>query len=219
MNPDGYRHSWELDRLWRKNRRPESLCDKTRLGLIKCCDVGVDLNRNFDWHFCGEGASDNPCSEIYCGPSAGSEPETRAVVNYVTALKQQRNLQGFLTFHSFSQFWMYPYGHAKNSYASNHGELKLLALNAARQIRKVAGTPYSTGTSADLLYSASGGSDDWAHGILGVRFAYLIELPPCESCTEEFILPPSRIRSVGRETWQGVIAVATHIIRTYERNE
>ncbi|VDN43966.1 unnamed protein product [Gongylonema pulchrum] len=30
----------------------------------RCCQ-GVDLNRNYDWHFGVEGSSTNPCSEIY----------------------------------------------------------------------------------------------------------------------------------------------------------
>lgn len=30
----------------------------------QCCQ-GVDLNRNFDWHFGVEGSSTDPCSEIY----------------------------------------------------------------------------------------------------------------------------------------------------------
>lgn len=35
--------------MWRKNRRPTK-CKINRFGNQVCC-VGVDLNRNFDWHF------------------------------------------------------------------------------------------------------------------------------------------------------------------------
>lgn len=34
----------------------------------------------------------------------------------------------YLTFHSYSQFWTYPYGHEKRSYAPNHRELVRLLL-------------------------------------------------------------------------------------------
>lgn len=35
--------------MWRKNRRPTK-CKINRFGNQVCC-VGVDLNRNFEWHF------------------------------------------------------------------------------------------------------------------------------------------------------------------------
>ncbi len=50
--------------------------------------VGMDLNRNVDFpwdhrtEFAASGVrtSDDPCSDVYRGPAAGSEPETRNVV-------------------------------------------------------------------------------------------------------------------------------------------
>lgn len=45
--------------MWRKNRRVNEGAS---------CD-GVDLNRNFDDHFGGEGTSPLPCSETYKGIS------------------------------------------------------------------------------------------------------------------------------------------------------
>ena len=43
---------------------------------------GTDNNRNFPflWDCCG-GSSGSPCTQTYRGPSAGSEPETQAVMN------------------------------------------------------------------------------------------------------------------------------------------
>jgi murein tripeptide amidase MpaA len=51
LNPDGYEYSHTKNRMWRKNRRP-ALCKKVYLNRI-CC-AGVDLNRNFDWHWASE---------------------------------------------------------------------------------------------------------------------------------------------------------------------
>lgn len=39
-------------RLWRKNRSP-IVCEKGEDGRHRCCR-GVDLNRNFDFHFKGD---------------------------------------------------------------------------------------------------------------------------------------------------------------------
>jgi hypothetical protein len=44
---------------------------------------GVDLNRNWDWHWGGVGASRDPCSDTYAGSRAFSEPETRAVSDFL----------------------------------------------------------------------------------------------------------------------------------------
>ena len=78
LNPDGYEYSRSTDRMWRKNRRKNE--------NSKC--VGVDLNRNFDKGF-GENSSDDPCQEDYRGPEAFSEPEARALRDYVLKLQSE----------------------------------------------------------------------------------------------------------------------------------
>jgi hypothetical protein len=108
VNPDG----WEYNRLnggvgsgWRKNRR-----------LITGSTYGVDLNRNYgvDWAncssiTCGSASScgsSTPSSDTYYGPSAFSEPETKAVRDlcyaktFVTALDQ----------HCYGPYYSLPYG-------------------------------------------------------------------------------------------------------------
>lgn len=47
------------------------------------------------------------------GSSAFSEPESRGVRNEITKLKE--DIMGYVTLHSYSQIWMYPYGHAKKT--------------------------------------------------------------------------------------------------------
>ena len=51
---------------------------------------GVDLNRNFGFHWRDvltplhiQGGSDLPCTETYAGPSAWSEPESRALRDFI----------------------------------------------------------------------------------------------------------------------------------------
>lgn len=81
VNPDGkaYSQSDPTRAMWRGNRH-----------LIDSSCYGVDLNRNFDFlwdfrkHFSPRAkirTSDNPCDsdQIYRGPSAFSEPETRNI--------------------------------------------------------------------------------------------------------------------------------------------
>lgn len=80
VNPDGYEFSRSSPatnppynascydargqaaiRCWRKNRRPPPS------GFPPSC-TGVDLNRNFPYHWGGATSSDDPCSDVYkCG--------------------------------------------------------------------------------------------------------------------------------------------------------
>ena len=59
--------------MWRKTRSKE--------GDVTC--FGVDGNRNFDANWGGPGASAQPCSETYFGPSLASEPMTQFLTNFV----------------------------------------------------------------------------------------------------------------------------------------
>jgi hypothetical protein len=68
-NPDGYVHVFEVDNLWRKNRRPFG------------ADIGVDLNRNYPQGFDAPCAGDSdPASSTYKGPTAASEVETATLL-------------------------------------------------------------------------------------------------------------------------------------------
>ncbi|MCH8330134.1 MAG: zinc carboxypeptidase, partial [Bacteroidetes bacterium] len=77
VNPDGYVYN-ELTNpngggLWRKNRRDNG-----------GGNYGVDLNRNYSSAFGDNlGSSGDPASNSYRGDSAFSEPETRAVRDYI----------------------------------------------------------------------------------------------------------------------------------------
>jgi murein tripeptide amidase MpaA len=77
VNPDGFVYN-ELTNpagggMWRKNRRNNG--DGT---------MGVDLNRNYPYEWgCDYGSSGDPGSETYRGPSAGSEPETQAMMQFI----------------------------------------------------------------------------------------------------------------------------------------
>ena len=68
---------------------------------------------------------------------------------------------------------------------------------------------YKIGTAADIQYLASGGSDDWARGVAGIKWTFLIELPPHRkafSPTQQirgFLLPSKQILPVANSVFQG----------------
>nr|XP_045623900.1 carboxypeptidase B-like isoform X1 [Procambarus clarkii] len=187
-NPDGYVYSWTNDRMWRKNRRqiPGSDCD------------GVDLNRNWDFQF-GVGASHNPCSEVYQGAHAFSEPETQALSNVMLQVNRTGKLMLVLVLHSYGQLLMYPFGHTTDS-APNTPAMQRLGDIFAKSAKESHGTVYDVANSAAGLYYASGATDDWAKGELKTKFAYTLELRDKKT----FFLSPDQILPTSEEVWNGM---------------
>ncbi|RZA04574.1 MAG: zinc carboxypeptidase, partial [Proteobacteria bacterium] len=74
INPDGAEFDISTSRYksWRKNRKLTG----------QRCD-GVDLNRNYGYHWGEGGSSKDSCSDVYMGASAFSEPETQAVKAFI----------------------------------------------------------------------------------------------------------------------------------------
>lgn len=100
MNPDGREYVMTTDRMWRKNLRdnPGTNCE------------GVDLNRNADflWGVTEGQTSCNPCKDVYVGPSAFSEPETRNIKHLLDSAR----IHCFADVHSYSELVLHPWGHA-----------------------------------------------------------------------------------------------------------
>ena len=112
VNPDGRNYSMtQADAMWRKNRRTTS--PNSNSG--DC--VGIDINRNYDflWDFpnCFNTSapvhtSTDPCDhEVYHGPSAFSEPESR---NAKWIFDNFKNIGSFIDIHSFGQDILYSWG-------------------------------------------------------------------------------------------------------------
>lgn len=56
------------------------------------------------------GASSNPCSETFAGPTPFSEPETIALAKFIEEHAAQTKI--YLSFHTYGQYILYPYGHS-----------------------------------------------------------------------------------------------------------
>lgn len=173
LNPDGLAYSQSQYKMWRKNR--------SRRGP----STGVDVNRNFEVGF-GTGSSDAPTSDVYHGPAANSEEETRALL----ALVKREKFHVSLSLHSYSELILYPWGYSKadppgKSVLAGHG----------RAMGKLNG--YRPGSVAQILYDAGGASDDTflaRHGC----WAWTFELGT------EFVPPDSQIKSICQKNWPAV---------------
>ncbi|CDW57097.1 zinc carboxypeptidase superfamily [Trichuris trichiura] len=213
-NPDGYeytRSSTKPDvRLWRKNRSPTECYGKTNF----CCK-GVDLNRNFDFYWGGAGSSNFPCEDTYGGKEPFSEPESRAIRDFVWA--KRSTIKAFITIHTYSQLWIHPYSHKRHTYPDDLPDLRSTAIRATEALKSLYGTVFKVGSGADLLYPSAGGSDDWSKNAAKIKYVYLLELRPDEDRRYGFIVDPDQLLPIARETWEGIRVVADKVIEQQGR--
>ncbi|KAK6107080.1 Zinc carboxypeptidase family protein [Brugia pahangi] len=219
LNPDGYEYTQTKPndpsvRLWRKSRGSTTNYEWEN-GEKRYCK-GVDLNRNFAFHFGEIGSSSSPCSNIYRGKYAFSEPETQAVRDALLPLREQ--IKAYITLHTYSQLWIYPYSHAANTYSSDIDELKAVAKEGVNSLMKLYGTEYQYGTGPEVIYAFSGGSSDWAKQSANVKYSYTIELRPSKSSNAGFILDKRELIPIGRETYEGIKVVIDKVIMEYKQS-
>jgi carboxypeptidase T len=163
---------------------------------------GTDLNRNSSFLWGGTGSSNDPCDQVYHGPSQSSEPETQAIQAEMTALfPDQRGpaltdtvpltASGvFVTLHSYGQLDLFPWGFTADP-APNQAGLQTLA----RKFGYYNGYTVCQAPVGGCLYTTSGTTDDWAYGELGVA-SFTFELgtwffEPCDNF-ESTIWPANR---------------------------
>jgi hypothetical protein len=146
-NPDGYEHVFNVDNLWRKNRR------------VFAGGTGVDLNRNYPQGWSNPcGGSTVPSSETYRGPSAASEAETQTML----AWSRGERFAKVIDYHSYGRELLHGYAcwdHPFDAYM----------LAEATQISTVSG--YGGATRAP---SADGEHYQWQFAQMGA-YAFLAE--------------------------------------------
>jgi murein tripeptide amidase MpaA len=201
-NPDGFQYTHEANRMWRKTRAETD-------SFFGC--KGIDGNRNWDSYWGEAGSSGEPCSDTYHGPSANSEPETQAMVNYCEGLVSStgQNLSAFLSVHSYSQLILLPWSHTANPKPPNFDELMEVSGITAEALKARYGTEYTYGNSVEILYAASGGSFDWGMEKVNARFAMGFELR--DTGHYGFVLPAEQIVPSGEETLDGFAALLRYI--------
>jgi hypothetical protein len=168
VNPDGLEFSQQKFTMWRKNRHKTWSLPFTN---------GVDPNRNYGFEWKGSGSSPLPFSEVYRGPEPFSEPEIQAI----KALAEAEHFTASISFHSYSELVLYPWGHTHKPCPDND-----LFKRVAGELAAI--NHYTPQTGSDL-YVVNGECDDWLYGTLGT-IAFTIELG------QSFIPRDSQIPSI-----------------------
>jgi murein tripeptide amidase MpaA len=236
VNPDGRHHSQTAEPMWRKNRR--------RAASGSQC-LGVDINRNFDalWdfrrHFAPNShvsASDDPCDpQVYVGPAAASEAETR---NVVSLLDRYPRLRWFVDLHSHVPAIFYSWGFDTNQSSNptmnfrnpafdgqrgrggdSYGEfiptgdlqsLQKLGAKVNEAVSAASGTGYDLEQSFSL-YPTSGASDDYAYSRHFVQGANSKILSFTIECGRSFQPSWPEAENVIREVCAGLIALCVAV--------
>ncbi|XP_061392970.1 zinc carboxypeptidase [Musca vetustissima] len=191
INPDGYKYTFEHDRMWRKNRQ--------LFGTAR----GVDLNRNYPDHWNSTGSSSDPTRYDFAGPSAGSEVETQRIIKFIEENVEKEQIKAYLALHSYSQMIMFPYGYTKDR-VENYDDLKELGQKATESIKSLTGRDYVSGSIIETIYPSSGGSMDWAYAEHKIPIAYTFELRGPPDSQDMFILPAEEILPTSQEAFAAI---------------
>jgi carboxypeptidase T len=207
VNPDGHEHTRTENRLWRKNRR------RNPGGSI-----GVDPNRNYGymWGVLDISTSSHvPSDETYVGPRAFSEPEVRAVRNLVA----RELFGGVLSYHSYSQLVLFPWGYTSEPIEDevDRTEMRTLAEDMEGLIRSVHGETY-TAQQASQLYPTAGDTTDWTYGEFDVP-SFTIELRPATALEGGFLLPAAQIQPCWEENRPAALEFVRHVLEGPESTE
>jgi carboxypeptidase T len=144
VNPDGCVYNESTNPagggMWRKNRRDNG--DGS---------FGVDNNRNYTYMW--SGGSSDPSDPTYRGLSAGSEPETQAMMTFING----RSIRTHDSIHTYSNLLLYPWGYDD-----------ILTVDDAAFVQLAAwmtfANGYWPGRPPDILYPVTGSTIDWAYG-------------------------------------------------------
>ncbi len=199
VNPDGHKVVLdELDVWWRKNIR-----DNNENGQFDTSNYygngidGVDLNRNYGFEW---GASASFSATTYSGPAPFSEPELQPIED----LLAERHFVAGISYHTYSELVLYPYGYASNILAPDHLALSSLAIEMAEATPKLNSTGHYTPQQSWELYPARGTTDDHAYGQHGI-FAYTFEL------ATEFIPPPAQVIQVCQDNIEAAMILLRRV--------
>jgi hypothetical protein len=156
-NPDGYQYTFSTDRLWRKTRSPQTVF------------TGVDMNRNHrtNWGLDNIGSSADAFSDVYRGPSAASEVETRNIEAFHAAHPPVVSV----SYHTYAGLLLFPPGSQYGVLASDLPVYRTLGGTNLRPAipDRIPASPRNKLAPGPgwLLYTTNGEYTDWASATYG----------------------------------------------------
>lgn len=207
VNPDGYRFSYTTDRLWRKSRWSDDATND-RVAI----STGIDLNRNFPFHFNIEKNSD-PASPSYPGPSSAVAPEVLALLDVM----ESEAPVGWLDVHAYGQLFLHPWAYTKSE---PEGIFELLSFaDPIRDALLDLNPPcsYAVGQPSVLLplpLGAGGSLMDYVYGTYAVP-SFAVELRPTLDSPQGFALRKDDLALATRD----LVAIAQRLATLVARSQ
>ncbi|OXU20466.1 hypothetical protein TSAR_015593 [Trichomalopsis sarcophagae] len=155
----------------------------------------------------GPGSGHDGCAEVFAGPGAFSEIESKTMSEYITSISDK--LFAYISFHTYIEKLMFPYGHT-SAHLDNYNQQYLVGLQAIDGLSKRYGSRFPVGNIAEILGGpASGGSIDWVKASFKVPFVYCYELRGRTKAGQMygFVAPPSEIIPSGQEVLDSLVAM------------
>lgn len=161
---------------------------------------GVDLNRNYGFHY-GEDSGDNEeCSETFRGVNAFSEPETRAVRDF---LEKEKSVVSAMNFHSYGNMWIHPFNYMKIKHKFPETTLQGIVHfyeKFGKEVGEVSKSEYGNAIET-VNYSTDGEASDWMLGEHGI-ISFSPELGSFNPKAQDFIIPKNLIYDVIQENFK-----------------
>ncbi|ELW64700.1 Carboxypeptidase A6 [Tupaia chinensis] len=189
---------------WDKHRQASHMPGTEWLVVQLCLELSHDFSA---LSASDEGASMHPCDDTYCGPFPESEPEVKAVANFLR--KHRKHIRAYLSFHAYAQMLLYPYSY-KYATIPNFSCVESAAYKAVNALRSVYGVRYRYGPASRTLYVSSGSSMDWAYKN-GIPYAFAFELR--DTGHFGFLLPETLIKPTCTETMLAVKNITMHLLK------
>ncbi|KAH8284255.1 hypothetical protein KR044_001230 [Drosophila immigrans] len=219
LNPDGYVYSHEYDRFWKKSRsqhvaKPSGgLLDTAMTWLQqkqakeKVC-YGVDLDRNWMHQWGKRGSSKGPCNEFYAGPAPFSEPETKAVSEFLMDYRTQIKL--YVSLQAYGQVVSYPVKANSTFNAERLDDFLDVAMVGVDGLRKKGSkSRYKVDSANDLIEQRSGCADAFAAYEIGIPFSYTLQL--ADNGVHGYLLPSSAIEPTARDAFEIISGMLDYI--------
>lgn len=195
VNPNGHKIvTSDIENMWRKNIRDNN--GNGQFDDANNADTGpdgVDLNRNYGFDWGPISTSNDPESGLYHGPEPWSEPEVQAVKNFLDS----HHLLAGISYHTYGEWVLYPYGNGDGVIAPDRDALEELAVRMAEAtpgfVDEAGTTEYPHGHYDPApgwgLYPVQGDHNDYAYGVNG-SFSFTVEM------AREFIPPADAVKDI-----------------------
>lgn len=205
LNVNGDAAPPSSSKAWQRKNLNDTLFAPTS-GNWSSQQPGIDLNRNWGFHWGEASSSTNPNSATYRGTEPGSEPEVAALSSLLADLFGEYPAENdnaapddragtYVNLHSYSNYVIYPYAYSASANVPN---LEPIKSNAFRQSYS---SGFATGKAGEILYDNSGNDIDWIYSQLGVP-AYTYEIGTAQ--TGGFFPAYTRVESFWNSVAPGI---------------